>query len=63
MAIMNFRIFFLSLLIFVFATNYCFEAGVAKDEFVYEHRGEIYRYFVSKTGENYTFTLIKIQVK
>ena len=56
---MNLKIFFLSVLIFVFATNYCPEAVAAKDEFVYKHQGEIYHYFVSKTGENYTFKFDK----
>ena len=51
----NNKFFFLSVLIFLFTTNYCPEVCAAKDEFVYEHQGEVYRYFVSKTGENYTF--------
>ena len=51
----NNKFFFLSVLIFLFTTNYCPEVCAAKDEFVYEHQGEVYRYFISKTGENYTF--------
>ena len=56
---MNFKIFFLSTSFFIFATTYCLEAGAAKNEFTYEHQGEIYQYFVSKTGENHTFTFDK----
>jgi len=55
----NLKIIFLSALIFVFATNYCVTARAAKNEFIYEHQGEVYRYFVSETGENYTFTFDK----
>ncbi|MCD2449621.1 hypothetical protein GO003_004370 [Methylicorpusculum oleiharenae] len=42
-------------LILVYAINYCPEARAAKDEYVYENQGEVYRYSVLQTGENYTF--------
>lgn len=46
-------------LIFVYASNYCPEAYAAKGEYIYEHQGEVYRYSVLQTGENYTFTFDK----
>lgn len=52
----NLKIFFLCPLIFLWAVNYCPEARAAVNEFVYEHQGEVYRYSVTETGENYTFT-------
>jgi len=55
----NLKMIFFSALIFVFATNYCVITRAAKNEFIYEHQGEVYRYFVSETGENYTFTFDK----
>jgi hypothetical protein len=50
---------FLCLLVFVSATNYCHEARAAKDEYVYEQQGEVYRYSVLQTGENYSFSFDK----
>jgi hypothetical protein len=56
---MNLKIFFWSALVFVSSAHYGLAASLAKDEFVYEHQGEVYRYFVAKTGENYTFKFDK----
>ncbi|MDO8843150.1 MAG: hypothetical protein Q7U98_03815 [Methylicorpusculum sp.] len=50
---------FLCLLVFVSATNYCHVARAAKDEYVYEHQGEVYRYSILQTGENYSFSFDK----
>ena len=56
---MSFKTLFLYPLFFAWATNYCLEARAAENEFVYGHQGGTYRYSVSKTGENYTFTFDK----